>query len=261
METTRSAYVPERFSNAEEEEARLREQARFLVAEEMRTLRLLGLPLGGVLVDAGSGPGAALPHLREVLAPRETVAVDRDHQFARRCSDAWPEHHPPRVLQGSVASLPLRSGSADVVHFRLVLKWLSDPLGALREATRVLRPKGAVVVVDTDDAGLILEPEPDGFADLLAKLHAESAALGGDHFLGRKLYRMLREAGLNNIQVLVRVFTTLDVGAETFARILIRPLVSASDSGGKGIKALDDWSRRNDAFGTVIGFFGCGWKS
>ena len=56
--------------------------------------------------------------------------------------------HRPRFIQGDAQSLPLPAASADVVSIAFGIRNVQDPLAALREFRRVLRPGGRVVVLE-----------------------------------------------------------------------------------------------------------------
>src|SRR5690606_41626979 len=49
---------------------------------------------------------------------------------------------------GALESLPIEDGALDAAVLMLVLHHLADPLQALREAVRALRPGGRLLVVD-----------------------------------------------------------------------------------------------------------------
>lgn len=50
--------------------------------------------------------------------------------------------------QGDAASLPLAASKIDFIICRAAFKNFSDPLGALREMHRVLRPGGTALIID-----------------------------------------------------------------------------------------------------------------
>jgi SAM-dependent methyltransferase len=52
------------------------------------------------------------------------------------------------VRQGDIYDLPVPKDSFDVVIIHQVLHYLDDAAGAIREAARVLRPGGRLLVVD-----------------------------------------------------------------------------------------------------------------
>jgi len=60
------------------------------------------------------------------------------------------------LAAGDAAALPVPDGSMDAVAFANVLHYFPDPLAALAEARRVLRPGGQLLVVDYVPRGLPL---------------------------------------------------------------------------------------------------------
>ena len=102
----------------------------------------------GDLVDLGTGTGRVL----EVFAPRlgHGIGIDQSHEMltvARANLDARAITN-CHVRRGSVYDVPLPSASADVVTVHHVLHFLDDPAAAIKEATRLLRPGGRLLVVD-----------------------------------------------------------------------------------------------------------------
>ena len=120
------------------------------------------IPLSGKrIADVGTGIG----HYPMLLARRtgRTYGIEADPTLlaeARRRSAA--AHQPNiRIVEGVPTSLPLRDGAVDVV-LTSGLAPDDTSLPAMREAMRVVRPNGRLVVIGyygRDDVAPLLEPE------------------------------------------------------------------------------------------------------
>jgi SAM-dependent methyltransferase len=172
----RSLYVPE----AELEEAMLE----ILAGREINDLLDVGTGTGRMLVlfapRIKHGIGYDLSH--EMLALART---NLDEAGARNC----------QVRHGDMYSLPMSNESVDVVLFHLVLHYADDPVAAIHESARLLRPGGAMLIVDfapheieylrTEHAHRRL-----GFSDAEVEGWLRSAHLdieGIRHFAGKEL--------------------------------------------------------------------------
>ena len=96
---------------------------------------------GAVLVDLGCGAGLLAPHIagkgyRHVGVDLNASALDQ------------AANHDVRVISGDVLAVPLGDEIADVVSAGEILEHVTDHPQAIREACRLLRP-GGVLVIDT----------------------------------------------------------------------------------------------------------------
>ena len=103
------------------------------------------------VLDAGAGNGWLSYRLAERGYPALAVDVRTDGidgLGAGRGYAAFLGAPLPRVA-ASFEALPLASGSFDIVVFNASLHYAVDLAGALAEARRVLRPDGAVAILDS----------------------------------------------------------------------------------------------------------------
>jgi ArsR family transcriptional regulator len=102
-------------------------------------------PASLTVVDAGCGDGS----LTELLAERFSSVIAVDHS-PERLEAARARVDSPKVSfrRGEVDHLPVQDAEADVVFLSLVLHHVPEIPAALREARRVLRPGGTLVVAD-----------------------------------------------------------------------------------------------------------------
>ncbi|MGY1808576.1 methyltransferase domain-containing protein [Blastococcus sp. SYSU D00669] len=117
---------------------------------------------GAVLVDLACGGGLMAPHVQR-LGYRH-VGVD----IRRRNLEIAGDHGVLPVL-GSVLSVPLADGCADVVVAGEVLEHVDDDVAVLAECARLLRPGGTLVLDALADTKLselvmvrLLEHVPGG---------------------------------------------------------------------------------------------------
>ena len=96
---------------------------------------------GSVLVDVACGGGLLAPHVAGT--GHRHVGVELSPTAA-----AVARRHGVEVLRGDAQALPLADTCADVVVAGEVLEHVPDLAAAVREACRVLRP-GGTLVVDT----------------------------------------------------------------------------------------------------------------
>jgi ubiquinone/menaquinone biosynthesis C-methylase UbiE len=99
------------------------------------------------ILDVGTGPGIVANLLSDL--GHDVTGVDVSESMIKKAmenSDAL--HHSLELVQGDGERLPFESGSFDAVVNRYVLWTLPDPMKALAEWRRVLKPGGRLVVVD-----------------------------------------------------------------------------------------------------------------
>lgn len=114
---------------------------------------------GAVLVDIGCGAGLLAPHLAGT--GYRHVGVDLTASALAQAAA-----HGVTVLRGDAGAVPLRDGCADVVVAGEILEHVPDLPAAVREACRLLRP-GGLLVVDTIAATALARVVAIGLAERL----------------------------------------------------------------------------------------------
>ena len=99
-----------------------------------------GVEQGQRALDVGCGPGALTGELVARLGAEAVAAVDPSEQFVI----AARERHPGvDVRQAAAEELPFPDAEFDVALAQLVVHFMADPIGSLREMARVTRPGGS----------------------------------------------------------------------------------------------------------------------
>ena len=126
-----------------------RRKAELLGTADLAREVLARLPACAVAADLGCGTGGLLPGMAAKAAA--VIGVDsspRMLELARRaCAASGPG---VQLRLGELEHLPLREAEADAAVLNLVLHHLRLPVEGLREAHRVLRPGGTLVLADLD---------------------------------------------------------------------------------------------------------------
>ncbi|WP_051783493.1 class I SAM-dependent methyltransferase [Lentzea aerocolonigenes] len=108
-------------------------------------------PFAGVdVVDIGCGDGFHLPIFGS--AARSVVGVEPHPPLVVRAKNRVASLPNVRVVSSPAQRLPLDDACADVVHARTAYFFGPGCEPGLREADRVLRPGGAIAIVDLDGA-------------------------------------------------------------------------------------------------------------
>ena len=118
-----------------------------LFGNQFASLSLLGLlDESWTVGDLGCGTG----QVSSMLAPfvEKVIAVDSSMEMLDAARDRLQSCDNVDIRQGTLEQLPIEDASLDVAALMLVLHHLPDPLAALCEAERVLRPRGKLLVVD-----------------------------------------------------------------------------------------------------------------
>lgn len=106
------------------------------------------LTQGGTVVDLGCGPGGLFPSLRQHHPDVRIVGVELQPAMLSAARGLIDKLGVEIVEADLAGPLPLPDAHADAVTAVMVLHELPFPIPALREAWRILRPGGALLVYD-----------------------------------------------------------------------------------------------------------------
>jgi ubiquinone/menaquinone biosynthesis C-methylase UbiE len=104
----------------------------------------------GRVLEVGVGSGLNFPRYG-----KQVEIVFGIDPSPRLLADARPSRCPAEFLQGSATAIPFANNTVDTVLMTWTLCSIADPLAALREMRRVLKPDGKLLFVEHG-----LSPEP-----------------------------------------------------------------------------------------------------
>ncbi|MEU8998638.1 methyltransferase domain-containing protein [Streptomyces caniferus] len=171
-------------------------------ASTFRHFEAVGIDAGWRCWEVGAG-GPTVPAwlAARVGTGGKVLATDIDVSWTGTAAARGVE-----VLRHDVALDAPPAGPFDLVHARLVLVHVADRATALRSMVQALRPGGWLLIEDADPAlqPLICPDEYGPEQELANRLRRGFRQLlqerGADLAYGRKLPRLLREAGLAEVE-------------------------------------------------------------
>ncbi|HXG26373.1 MAG TPA: methyltransferase domain-containing protein [Candidatus Binatia bacterium] len=101
-------------------------------------------------LDVGCGTGALTAVLVDRLGTANVAGIDPSESFVAAARERFPE---VRIEHGSAEALPFGDRAFDAALAQLVVHFMTDPVGGIREMARVTRPGGVVAACVWDHAG------------------------------------------------------------------------------------------------------------
>ncbi|MBI2947809.1 MAG: methyltransferase domain-containing protein [Verrucomicrobia bacterium] len=202
------------------------------------------LKRGMRLLDCGCGPGSITAGLARRVNPGTVIGVDLGGPQLKRARDrAQAEGVAATFLEASVYKLPFGECEFDAVFSHALFEHLSEPLQALTEIRRTLKPGGLIGLRSPDWGGFVLHPWSEDIAGALAEYQTLQLSNGGDVRAGRKLAAWLRAAAFD------RVTPSASYEIYPEAGLIAGYLAQQLDEKGRteSAEALREWSRVPDA--------------
>jgi SAM-dependent methyltransferase len=231
---TAASYTPGHTSNASEFMAK-------------RTLQSHGqffqnyLTPGVAVLDCGCGPGTITLGIARAVHPGPVTGVDFGaSQIERATARATAEAVSNVTFRvADCYALPFADDAFDRIFSNALLEHLSDPVRALKEMHRTLRPGGIIGVCGPDWGGFLLSPPSAELARAIGAYTDLQTRNGGDVHVGRKLGVHLAAAGFERVQMSARYEGYPD--RSLIGEFLALQLEQQGDA--QSARTLRDWSK------------------
>jgi len=177
--------------------ARLKVLARILAASTGRLLDHAGSLDAARIVDLGCGGGDVTVELARRAGPQACVwGLDLD---AKVLELAEAEARQAGVANVTFAQVDIGGDwpvdKASVIYARFILTHMREPEAVIARAAAALASGGTMIVEDIDMEGRFWDPASPALTRL-TELYTRAATMrGGDPTIGRKLTRLLEDAG------------------------------------------------------------------
>jgi SAM-dependent methyltransferase len=163
-------------------------QAAWFYGVRSSLLRRVGLRDMRLVLDLGCGTGVVTEELVRRCAGCVMAADVEPAAFGLRPERFAGAHR----VAAAAERLPFADGAFDMVFTQMLFLWLSDAAAVAREARRVLKPCGVLMLAAEPDYGGRIEHPDSGLG---ARMQEALRAIGADPLVARRLPAVLRNAG------------------------------------------------------------------
>ena len=164
-------------------------------------------PGGSLVLEAGCGVGAQTVTLAQRSPDARFTSIDVSADSiaeARRRTDAAGLTN-VEFRQADIFALPFGPESFDHVFVCFVLEHLSRPVEALVILDGLLKPGGTITVIEGDHGSAYFHPDSAAANAAIGCQVELQRRAGGNSLIGRELYPLMAEAGLDDVSVDARM--------------------------------------------------------
>jgi SAM-dependent methyltransferase len=164
-------------------------------------------PPGTTVLEAGCGVGAQTVTLAQRSPGARFTSVDISRESLAEATRRVGEAGLANVdfLQADIFDLPFEAECFDHLFVCFVLEHLSRPSEALTSLQRLIKPGGTVTVIEGDHGSAYFHPDSAAAREAIACQIQLQAVAGGNALIGRQVYPLMADAGLDGVSVSARM--------------------------------------------------------
>lgn len=224
---------------------------------------LLDLRPGERAVDVGCGIGQDARELARRVGPTgSVVGIDGSAEMIAKAIAATNDTTAQtlRFIEGDATALPIESGAYDALRADRLLQHVDDPLQALVEFRRVLRPGARIVLIEPDWKTMAVYPGSAAGGDndrCVAAIFDWHVAHTRHPLIGRSLRMLLAQAGFVSVSVTPIAYASTSFIEADLTLELTRAATGAAEQWPKRLSAREAqaWRVTAQAADTAGHFF------
>ncbi|MCJ1250874.1 hypothetical protein MMC30_008102 [Trapelia coarctata] len=155
------------------------------------------------VLDVGCGPGTITADFSTLVPSGSVVGIDMSEEVLENARAEAIKRGIGNIKfeAEDIEKLRYSDNTFDVAHAHQVLQHVGNPVQALREMQRVVRPDGIVACRDADFGAMTWFPDVPGLSDFIALYQKVARHNGGEPDAGRRIHAWAREAGLKTEKI------------------------------------------------------------
>lgn len=179
------------------------EQAQVYGLEAVELFDLVGIAAGSAAIDVGCGVLGVLHLLADRVGPHgRVVGLDREPRMAAYGRElAGRQDLSVEFIEADATATGLPDCAFDFVHARTLLLNVQNPQEIVGEMVRITKPGGVVALQEPDAGPWNCDPPHPAFDLLRGAILSAYRRTGKDFNIGRRIGRILRDAGLTDVQI------------------------------------------------------------
>ena len=153
------------------------------------------------IADFGCGTGVLMADIARYFPTCRITGLELSADQMRQAEMRLGDVGTATLKQCDVTESGLPDRSFDVVYCRYLLEHLIDPVAVAREMMRIARTGGIVAAQENDLHNVLYYPEIEGMEEIHHHFCILQQQMGGDPFVGRKLFDIFKKAGATRIEL------------------------------------------------------------
>jgi ubiquinone/menaquinone biosynthesis C-methylase UbiE len=153
------------------------------------------------VLDVGCGPGVIAAEVARQFPEANVIGIDAGDPRLRKVKTNFQALPNASCSQGDAICLPFKSEAFDLIYCRFLLEYLCERQKAVAEMVRICKPGGRILLQDLDGQLVWHHPVDLQLQSVTKRVLKGLERTGFDPFVGRKLFYLMKKAGLSDVQV------------------------------------------------------------
>lgn len=164
-------------------------------------IEYLGIMEDAKICDFGCGTGNLISDITNKYPSIKITGVEISEEQYLEARNLNENNSNVTLINSDILESSLPNNYFDISYCRYFLEHVHDPVIAIREMIRVTKPGGKIIAQENDLNNVLYYPDIKSHDDLMRSFCNLQVEMGGDPFIGRKLFSLFKEAGLSDIKI------------------------------------------------------------